>query len=187
MRCSLRSNTARKLVGEVMKSFFGFVLLSCLLFQTASGAGDDFKASQSRIADAIEKMGQTQDKIFLYSLNPKQLRISEGKPPENSDEVFHGYPILGRVEITSPEEKIRLLSAFVKGVRENSGFVLYCFDPRHGIRMVSETTTNDFAICFECLQVQAYGFNGGGNFLTSNSPRTVFNDVLKKYHIKGAQ
>lgn len=178
---------ARKLAGEVMKSFFGFVLLSCLLFQTASGAGEDFKASQSRIADAIEKIGQTQDKIFLYSLDPNDLRILEGKLPENSDKVFHRYPILGRVEITSPEERIRLLSAFAKGVRENSNSLANCFNPRHGIRIVSETTTNDFVICFECLQVQAYGFNGGRNFLTSNSPRTVFDDFLKKYHIKRAQ
>ncbi len=170
-----------------MKSFFSFVLLSSLLLQTVCGADDDFKAGQSRIAEAIEKIGQTKDKVFLYSLDPNDPRIYEGKLPENSDKVFHRYPILGRVEMTSPEETASLFGALSKGIRESSGSVAGCFEPRHGIRVVSSKATNDFVICFTCLQVEAYGFDGGQHFLTSSSPGPVFNGILSKNHIKQAK
>ena len=109
------------------------------------------------------------------------------KSPNKLDKVFYGYPILGKVEIVPPQERIKLLNAFAKGVRESSGDAANCFNPRHGIRIVTETSTNDFVICFECLQVQAYGFNGGQFFSTGSSPGIVFNSFLSQYHIKRAE
>jgi hypothetical protein len=170
-----------------MKGFSSFVLLSLLLLQTVCGAEYDFKTAQSRAAEAIEKIGQTKDKVFLYSLDPNDPRIYQGKLPENSDKLLHRYPILGQVEVTSPQEKASLFGALSKGVRESTGTLANCFDPRHGIRVISSKATNGFVICFACLQVQAYGFEGGQYFLTSSSPGTVFNGFLSKYNIKQVQ
>jgi len=170
-----------------MTRIFGIILLSCLLFEMANGADDNFKADQTRIADAIEKIPASKIKLFLYSLDPHDARRFSGKLPENSNKSFHYFPILGRVEIVSTQEKTNLLGAFTKGIKENNESLANCFDPRHGIRIVSETATNDFVICFECLQVQAYGFNAGKYFLTSSSPNATFNKFLDEYHLKKAE
>jgi len=162
------------------------LLSSFLLLQTASGADDAYKLVQSKAADAIDKIPASKVRLFLYSLNPHDYRVFDGKLPENSDQTFHRYPVLGGVEITSLEEKTNLLNAFTKGIRESDGQVAACFNPRHGLRIVDGTVTNDFVICFECLQVQAYGFSGGHDFLTSGSPSGTFNKVLDEYHIKKA-
>ena len=161
-------------------------LSSFLLLQTVSGADDAYKLVQSKAADAIDKIPASKIRLFLYSLNPHDNRIFEGKLADNSDQNFHRYPVLGGVEITSTQEKTNLLNAFTKGIRESDGMVAACFNPRHGLRIIDGTTTNDFVICFECLQVQAYGFSAGQGFLTSSSPSGTFNQLLDEYHITKA-
>ena len=170
-----------------MKLAFRIILASCLFLQITCNADDDFKKGQARIADKIEKIPASKVKLFLYSLDPHDVRRFEGKLPENSEESFHWIPILGRVEIVSTQEKTNLLFAFAKGVRECNGLVASCFDPRHGIRIVTETTTNDFVICFECLQVEAHGFGSIQGFETSGSPNATFNKFLDEYKIKKAE
>jgi hypothetical protein len=162
-------------------------LLNVLLLLSASGADQEFTKGQVNIADAIEKNADSKSKLFLYSLNPHDARFFEGKLPENSKTVFHRYPILGRVEILSSQDKTNLLHAFAKGVRESDGTIANCFDPRHGIRVITSMTTNDFVICFECLQVQAYGFTPSGFFTTTASSGIVFNKLLDKHRIKKAE
>jgi hypothetical protein len=169
-----------------MTRTFNFALLCCLIFQTAGGADDDFRVKQSRIADVIEKIPAEKIKLFLYSLNPNDHRRYDRKFSENSDESFHWMPVLGHIEIASTQEKVNLLKAFSSGVRENDGMVANCFEPRHGIRIISETSTNDFVICFKCLSVEVYGFNSSHGFLTSSTPDATFNSLLDKYKIKKA-
>jgi hypothetical protein len=168
-----------------MARIFNFVLLCCLLFQTAAGADDNFKVNQSRIADTIEKIPASKIKLFLYSLDPKDQRFS-GKLPENSDQVFHNYPILGSVEIIPIQEKENLLGAFAKGVREFHWPSDCILEPRHGLRVVSDSVTNDFAICFKCGDVAAYGFGPAESFTTGNS-RAVFDKFLDEYKLKKAK
>jgi hypothetical protein len=170
-----------------MKLVFKVILLSCLFLQTTRGADDDFKKGQARIADEIEKIPASNAKLFLYSLDPHDVSRFEGKLPENSAKSFHWMPILGSVEIIPLQEKTNLLGALAKGVRESDGLEANCFDPRHGLRIVTKTATNDFVMCFECLQVQASGFPSSGNFLTSGSPAGTFNKFLDKYKIKKAE
>ena len=170
---------------EAMTRFFVFISLGCLFLQTSRGADDTFKSNQARIAAAIEKIPPSKVKLFLYSLNPRP--VFGEKTPENSEKVFYRYPILGRIELTSAEEKRRLLESFAKGVSESDGTVAMCFNPRHGIRIITGTATNDFVICFECQQVQACNFDTANSFLTSGSPGNVFNQFLDEYHIKKAE
>jgi hypothetical protein len=168
-----------------MMRIFSFALLCCLIFRTANGADNDLKANQSRIADAIEKIPASKIKLFLYSLDPKDQRFS-GKPPENSDKVFHNYPIIGSVEIIPTREKESLLGAFAKGVRGFHWPSNCILEPRHGLRVVSDLGTNDFAICFKCGDVAAYGFGPAESFTIGNS-RAVFDKFLDEYKIKKAE
>jgi hypothetical protein len=170
-----------------MTRAFCLILLSCLLFVTADSADDNFRADQTRVANAIEKILTSKIKLFLYSLDPHDARRFSEKFPENSDESFHHIPVLGRVEIIGTQEKTNLLGAFARGIRENNDMLANCFDPRHGIRIVTKTATNDFVICFECLQVQAYGFGADKYFLTSSSPNIVFNKFLDEHQLKKAE
>ncbi len=170
-----------------MTRIFNLILLSCLFLQPANSAQDDFKAGQASIADAIDKISVSKAKLFLYSLNPHDSRIFEGKLPKSPDQVFHGFPILGLAQIVSTQEKTNLLGAFASGVRASDGFIASCFNPRHGIRVITESTTNDFVICFECLQVESYGFGSIRGFRTGGSANTVFNKFLDEYKIKKAE
>jgi hypothetical protein len=168
-----------------MPRIFNFILLGCLFFQTAMGADDDLKVSQSHIADAIEKIPAAKIKLFLYSLDPKN-QIFSGKSPENSDKVFHNYPILGSVEIIPTQEKEALLGAFSKGVREFHWPSDCILEPRHGLRVVSDSVTNVFVICFKCGDVAAYGFGSAESFTTGNQ-RAVFDKFLDEYKLKKAE
>jgi hypothetical protein len=170
-----------------MKLAFRIILASCLFLQTICNADDDFKKSQARIADEIEKIPASNIKLFLYSLDPHDVSRFEGKLPENSAKSFHWMPILGSVEIIPLQEKTNLLGALAQGVRENSGEAAMCFDPRHGLRVVTKSSTNDFVICFECLQVQSFGFTPSSYFYVSGSPAATFNKLLDKYKMKKAE
>jgi hypothetical protein len=170
-----------------VKLVFNVVLFACLFFQTAKANDEDlkkFKTGQARIAGAIEKIPAAEARLYFYSLDPHDVSRFEGKLPEDSAKSFHRMPVLGSVEIIALQEKTNLLGALAKGVLESGGAAADCFDPRHGLRVVTKSSTNDFVICFECLQVQAYGFAPSCYFLIGRSPAATFNKILGKYQIK---
>jgi len=169
-----------------MKRRLGCFLLGCLLCQAIADTDVEFKKNQVQVAAAIEKILDAQVQMFLYSLDPHDARRFEAKLPKNSDKSFHGIPVLGKAEITSNEEKASLIKALADGARGNDGLVANCFDPRHGLRIVSKTATNDFVICFECLSVQTHGFKAGSGFLTSRSPQASFDKALGEHKLKRA-
>ena len=66
------------------------------------------------------------------------------------------------------------------GARENNNAVALCFNPRHGIRVRQGDSVLDLVICFECLQVEVFeGEQRAASFLTSDSPQSVFDEVLR--------
>ncbi|HEY2082824.1 MAG TPA: hypothetical protein VGI88_08560 [Verrucomicrobiae bacterium] len=173
-----------------MNRFFSFVFVSCLLLQMVGCSEKVLNANQNRIAEKVENIDLSNSKVFLYSVQPHG-------PAQNGDTFFHERSVLGLVEITSAREKAKLMSAFVKGIRKSDGHVGRCFNPRHGIRIVAGTTTNDFVICFECHWVLTFGFKvdnpvqgvwdpPGEVFPINESPSEVFNEFLDEYHIKKA-
>ena len=184
-----------------MKHIGILALLICV--PSLTGLGDDGIAKKSqtqddflfkkigenqvRVAGLIEKIPAAKVKLFFYSIDPNTPRDSKNKLTEPPKELFHEYPVLGFAEIVSMQDKTNLLGTFAAGILENKTSSAWCFEPRHGIRIVSENATNDFVICFECLQVYPYGFDSGHRFLTSGSPAAVFNSVLEKHHIKKAK
>ncbi|HVU09120.1 MAG TPA: hypothetical protein VHG89_11320 [Verrucomicrobiae bacterium] len=163
------------------------VLLCCLCFLIAGCGNNDLKVKQSGIADTIEKIPASKIKLFIYSLNPDDLRIYSGKTPENSDKVFHNYPILGSAEIIPIQEKESLLKNFADGIREFHQPSACILEPRHGLRIISDSETNDFAICFKCGDVAAYNFDLAQNFTIGSSSKTVFDNFLDEYKLEKAK
>ena len=139
-----------------------------------------FEANQIRFAKRIENWPVATTTFFLYSLNPG----GSTNYSVNTDRIFHGFSILGKAEIKPADDPAALLKTFAQGIREDDGQAAFCFNPRHGLRMVVGSATNDFVICFECGSVHAYGFANGTGFLITGSPGAAFNHLVDKYHLK---
>lgn len=121
-------------------------------------------------ATAAEILEQA-DGFELLSLSPDyQQQAAKGD--------FHGYRVLGKAVVTDPETRKKLVSTFQRGVAENQGMIAACFNPRHGIRVTRNGKREDFVICFECAQVQAYGAVEA-HFLISSSPKALFDSMLR--------
>ena len=142
-----------------------------------------FKHDQAQVAADVGALPFAKGQLFLYSLDPKG-GIGYAV---NNDEVFHGFTILGRAEITDEKDKAALINGFAKGISENTNTFAACFNPRHGLRLKVGTNTYDFVICFHCLSVMTYGFNDNQGFLVSNSPNDAFGGFLDKYHLRKAE
>jgi hypothetical protein len=152
----------------------------------AGDVGDIIKqrlASQALIAEQIETWPISKTQFFLYTLDPRGGFGDD----VNTKRVFHGFKILRKAQVTTEEDKAAILKAFALGVRESDGSLATCFNPRHGLRLVVGSSTNDFTICFECLSVMPYGFNDGHEFLIAASPNATFNNFVHKYHLKKAK
>ena len=101
---------------------------------------------------------------------------------------FHSFKILGKTTITSVEDRRRPFSALNRGNAESSGFVAWCFNPRHGMRASDHGRTADLVICFECLQVVAYlNDKRAGHFITSEPPQPLFDELLRKSGVQRAK
>jgi len=128
---------------------------------------------------ALDDLKRT-EKFTLYSV------VSGPLPPGTAlpfaGEMFHGHPVLGRVEVVSPEAKKEIVDALDKGVRAAGGGMFpKCFDPRHGIRVTRLVGDVDYLICFECSQVRKFLFLGFyGTLSTSNSAQKTLNVHLRR-------
>jgi hypothetical protein len=110
------------------------------------------------------------DEFELLSLDPRPLR----KPPKGA---FHGYNILGSTQVQDASTRRKLVTALEKGIAENGGTMMACFNPRHGIHVTRGKDYADFVICFECAQIQISGAVSG-EVLTTRTPQLIFNQVL---------
>ena len=108
------------------------------------------------------------------------LSIGYGPSAKNPPEDFHGWKVIGKTTINDLEVRKRLIAALEKGVEENKGDAMKCFDPRHGIRVTRDGVTADFVICFQCFQAIVYMTGGKEQrFLITDSPAPLFNQTLR--------
>jgi hypothetical protein len=157
--------------------------MMALIATVAPAAERDFHGRQLRVAAKLEDVELTEATVLLYSLDPKGgigYKV-------NTEDVFHGFRVLGRAPIAKVEDKGALVAAFARGIRESDGIVAACFNPRHGIRLIYRKRTFDFVICFECLSVMTYGFNEDRGFLTTDSPSAIFDEFVRKFHLKRSE
>lgn len=122
--------------------------------------------------------------ITLYSIDGNHHPQDENDKPPVTVEMFHGYPLLGKIELPDGAEREALLRELRRGIESNDGRVAGCFIPRHALRAVQAGGTADYVICFECNQVQVYenGKRVDGH-LTTSQPQPAFDAVLKKAKI----
>lgn len=96
--------------------------------------------------------------------SPEQLTLFsiDGRDEDRRGEIkakesFHGYPVLGKVEITDPEQRERVIAALKDGIAQGKSMAMAkCFWPRHGLRAVENGKTVDYVICFECSRFEEF-------------------------------
>ena len=131
--------------------------------------------SENKIPETARAILEQPDQFELLSLDPAH-RKKIVKPN------FHGYKVLGTTLVKDAETRKELVTAFESGVVENQGLEMFCFNPRHGIRVTRDGKNVDFVICFECLEVQVYG-DARGYFLVSGTPQRVFDKALRDANV----
>jgi hypothetical protein len=159
------------------------LLLSAVISVFAIATCPDFSLSEElknrKTPPGIEKgipaaaktILEQADEFELLSLDPRPTR----KPTKGA---FHGYKILGSTQVQDASTRRKLVTALEKGIADNGGTMMACFNPRHGIHVTHVKDYADFVICFECAQIQISG-TVSGEVLTTGSPQPIFNQVLE--------
>jgi hypothetical protein len=92
------------------------------------------------------------DRIDLFRLNPKEL-------PEGNKEAkkeFHGYEVLSELRVEANDQRNTAAAFLGKTLHWNELRKALCFNPRHGLRVLSGKRTLDFLICFQCNRVDIF-------------------------------
>src|SRR5262245_7528231 len=138
------------------------------------GLSAQFAGQKNKIPDQARAILEKATQFELLS-------IGHYPSPENRTEDFQGWPVIGKITIKDLNARKRLVAALEKGVEENKGETMKCFNPRHGIRVTHEGMTADFLICFECFQVMVYVTGEKEQrVLITDSPAPVFNQTLQQ-------
>lgn len=144
-------------------------------------------ALSARVDGQVNKIPDRAREILEKATQFELLSIGHGgygSPTKNPQEDFHGWRVIGKTTIKDLNARKRLVAALEKGVEENKGDSMKCFDPRHGVRVTHDGTTADFVICFRCFQVLVYvAGEKGQRFLITDSPAAVFNQMLQHANI----
>jgi hypothetical protein len=138
----------------------------------------------AQVAGQDNKIPDQARAILEKAMQFDLLSIGHDPSPKKPTEDFHGWPVIGKTTIKDPNTRKRLVAALEKGVEENKGDVMKCFNPRHGIRVTHGGMTADFVICFECFQVMVYlAGEKERRFLITDSPAPVFNQTLQQSNV----
>ena len=143
-------------------------LLVAAMISTAAAWPDN------HLPRAAERVLRTPDRLELWSLEPEFIGMG-------ATGAFQGWKGLGRISISTAEQRAKVVALLRRGIAESDGSVAACFDPRHGIRATSEDTVVDLVICFACLQIDVYVNNErlGHGVLTRGSPQEEFDRLLR--------
>ena len=156
-------------------------MLRQMIFSVAVATAIGFS---TQVASQVNKIPDQAREILEKATQFELLSIGEGAYTNNPPEEFHGWRVIGKTTIKDPNARKQLVAALEKGVEENKGDIMKCFDPRHGVRVTHNGVTADFVICFQCFQAMAYVAGGKGQrFLITDSPAPVFNQTLRKANV----
>jgi len=118
-------------------SLFGGLLLLAL-----TGCGGD------PVADS-----GTPDALTLFSIDG---RDEKPRDAGQGAETFHGYPVLGKVEIADAGQRKELVAALKDGIARRPKYGAKCFWPRHGLHVVEKGKAVEYVICFECSRFDEF-------------------------------
>jgi len=109
---------------------------------------------------------------------------TKDNPPKTADD-FHGYPVLGRVEIKTANERDEIFKALKSATANQNGNPLLCFWPRHAFRVEKDGHVVDYLICFQCKYLMIFEGEGteSKDYLINQAPRELLDGYFKKHNI----
>ncbi len=119
----------------------------------------------------------TPGQLMLYSIDGRDYE--PGQEPQ-ADEKFHGYPVLGKVEIAESDRRREIFAALQDGMAKSDGRMANCFWPRHAIRTLENGRTMDYVICFQCDQLELHVGDTKSVKPITRDPQPLFNKCLKE-------
>lgn len=90
----------------------------------------------------------------LLALDPSLL--SDKQRRRLGTELFHGYKVLGRVDVPKGPARDHLLRPLRQAAANSRGLYVYCWEPRHAIPASVGVHTVNLLICFECERIEVY-------------------------------
>lgn len=146
---------------------------------------------QEMFAARLEELMDSDGTLEILSLHPRSINVfgaSERKLPDlkgMKQEIFHEYPVLGRLKVQQGEDRKALIAAFVRSVREAGDVDYLCFNPRHGIIHTRAGKRREFLICFECQRFESHE-DGSEDFEWSSvgpSAKAAFDAFLDQHRV----
>ena len=127
------------------------------------------------------------ESMQLYALDPSSPSMIEGNPAYAGSEKLHGYRVLGQTPVAA-ESQLTVLQQLYDGIDANEGeAAMWCFNPRHGLRISSQGVTVELVICFDCLQIRVHDAGGRETVLTQRNAEPLFDQVLADARIPVAR
>ncbi|QDV45434.1 hypothetical protein Enr13x_53130 [Stieleria neptunia] len=122
------------------------------------------------------------DALTVYSIDYRDAAPGDS---DGGTERFHGFAILGKVEILDVERRNAILSSLRNGIHNGDGRMKKCFFPRHAIRAIQDENSVECLVCFECGQMKIWSTGPSISTLpvileqTSSDPQKVFDETLR--------
>jgi len=119
--------------------------------------------------------------MTLYSINGREELTTDQASTadeQQTEEIFHHFPVLGKLEIATAEQRIHVLNTLNDAIEKSDGTMNKCFWPRHGIRTVENGKTIDYVICFECLQLKIHEGSKETRKAIVRNPEDEWNQIL---------
>jgi hypothetical protein len=100
----------------------------------------------------IVRLPDDPDQLVVYSIDGAAFWRTDGKltPELRKGELLHGYPILGKVDVSDAAQRRQIVAAMKNAVRSSTESPAACFIPRHAIRTTKGSDVIDVVICFQC-------------------------------------
>jgi hypothetical protein len=118
------------------------------------------------------------ERVALYSTDFRE----EGERLPGTGEVVHGYPVLGKVEVTDIEQRRQLFDALKAAIAQRDVMQYRCFYPRHVLRVEQDGRVIDYVVCFQCRNYMKYVDGNTSDNLTPSigeDVAPVFNKPLE--------
>ena len=178
--------------------------------QITTNRSDAGKSNEERLTAAFQALPVESSRVFIYSLDPvltekernllaARIQVDaetvNGSPSREEKEIaklypnrFHGYVLLGSAEVASVKDKTSLIRNLARSIEiTQAGWPAVkaaCFEPRHGLRIITDSGTNDLLICFSCHRLSTEGFLIGESRMNINDEAKVdFERVRREYRL----
>jgi hypothetical protein len=142
--------------------------LCLLILATVCLAGDK---QDNKLPQEVEDAMDHAKEAYLYSLDPAPLA-------EATPDTFHGHHLHGRIKLGTHDRKLSV-ETLRNAVASWKGRVALCFNPRHGLRVISDAHTYDVLICYECMAFQVLRDDRPVAWGGLSGSSDTFNDLLE--------